>query len=152
MSQDDVERVARAICIDHTIDLRRAQDFARTAVTAYLSEMPPRLSPELIAKLNALASRLTQMGEYDACDLIDTVVERVSAMPQRELLAEWKPINTAPLDGKRILAWRKTWYMVNTCHWSDNTNCWIRANVKLDRPESWPTHWMPLPDPPNRAS
>jgi hypothetical protein len=88
MSQDDVERVARAICIDHTIDLRRAQDFARTAITAYLSAMPQRLSPELIAKLNALASRLTQMGEYEACDLIDTVVERVSAMPQRELLAE----------------------------------------------------------------
>lgn len=88
LDEATVERVARAICIDHTIDLRRAQDFARTAVTAYLSEMPPRLSPELIAKLNALASRLTQMGEYDACDLIDTVVERVSAMPQRELLAE----------------------------------------------------------------
>ena len=46
MSQDDVERVARAICIDHTIDLRRAQDFARTAITAYLSAMPGR---ELLA-------------------------------------------------------------------------------------------------------
>ena len=42
MSQDDVERVARAICIDHTIDLRRAQDFARTAITAYLSALPQR--------------------------------------------------------------------------------------------------------------
>ena len=47
-----------------------------------------RLSPELIAKLNKLASRLTQMGEYEACDLIDTVVARVTAMPRRELLAE----------------------------------------------------------------
>ena len=46
------------------------------------------VSPELIAKLNALASRLTAQGEYEAVDLIDTVVERVSAMPQRELLAE----------------------------------------------------------------
>jgi hypothetical protein len=47
-----------------------------------------RVSPELIDQLNKLASRLTQMGEYEACDLIDTVVERVSAMPGRELLAE----------------------------------------------------------------
>ena len=47
-----------------------------------------RVSPDLIAQLNALASRLTQMGEYDAVDLIDTVVARVSAMPQRELLRE----------------------------------------------------------------
>lgn len=46
------------------------------------------ISPDLIAQLNKLASRLTQMGEYEAVDLIDTVVERVSAMPPRELLAE----------------------------------------------------------------
>jgi hypothetical protein len=50
---------------------------ARAAVTAYQAAMPPRVSPELIAKLNALASRLTQMGEYEAVDLIDTVVARV---------------------------------------------------------------------------
>jgi len=53
-----------------------------------VNAMPPRLSPELIAKLNALASRLTAQGEYEAVDLIDTVVERVSAMPERELLRE----------------------------------------------------------------
>ena len=53
-----------------------------------VNAMPQRLSPDLIAQLTALASRLTQMGEYEACDLIDTVVARVSAMPGRELLAE----------------------------------------------------------------
>ena len=61
-----------------------ASQYARAA----LSAMPQRLSPDLIAQLNKLASRLTQMGEYDACDLIDTVVARVTAMPGRELLAE----------------------------------------------------------------
>lgn len=54
---------------------------ARAAVTAYLDAMPPPVSPELIAKLNALASRLTQMGEYEAVDLIDTVVARVTPLP-----------------------------------------------------------------------
>jgi hypothetical protein len=53
-----------------------------------VNAMPPRLSPELIAQLNKLASRLTAQGEYEAVDLIDTVVERVTAMPQRELLRE----------------------------------------------------------------
>jgi hypothetical protein len=53
------------------------EEIARAAVTAYLAAMPPPVSPELIAKLNALASRLTQMGEYEAVDLIDTVVARV---------------------------------------------------------------------------
>ena len=53
-----------------------------------MSQDDVRLSPELIAQLNKLATYLTEQGEYEAVDLIDTVVERVSAMPQRELLAE----------------------------------------------------------------
>ena len=60
----------------------------KTLLAPTLSAMPPRLSPELIAQLTALASRLTQMGEYDAVDLIDTVVARVTEMPPRELLAD----------------------------------------------------------------
>ena len=59
MSQDDVERVARAICIDHTIDLRRAQDFARTAITAYLSAMPQR---ELLREAEDDAVRLHKLA------------------------------------------------------------------------------------------
>ena len=51
---------------------------ARAAVTAYIAAMPPPVSPELIAGLNKLASRLTEMGEYDAVDLIDTVVARLT--------------------------------------------------------------------------
>ena len=61
---------------------------ARAAVTAYIAAMPPPVSPELIDRLNKLASYLTEQGEYEAVDLIDTVVARVSAMPGRELLAE----------------------------------------------------------------
>ena len=53
-----------------------------------MSQDDVRLSPDLIAKLNALASRLTAQGEYEAVDLIDTVVARVTAMPGRELLRE----------------------------------------------------------------
>ena len=53
-----------------------------------MSQDDVRLSPELIAQLNKLATYLTEQGEYEAVDLIDTVVARVSAMPERELLAE----------------------------------------------------------------
>ena len=96
MSQDDdVERVARALAATWRArvkdpnwpgDLLASEfdDLARAA----LSAMPQRLSPELIAQLNKLATYLTEQGEYEACDLIDTVVERVTAMPGRELLAE----------------------------------------------------------------
>ena len=95
MSQDDVERVARAIAALRlrgsgvSFDDPQVAEYFRQGIydeaRAALSAMPQRLSPELIAQLTALASRLTQMGEYEACDLIDTVVARVTAMPGREL-------------------------------------------------------------------
>ena len=53
-----------------------AEEIARAAVTAYLQSDSP-VSPELIAGLNKLATYLTEHGEYEAVDLIDTVVERV---------------------------------------------------------------------------
>jgi hypothetical protein len=64
--------------VQHPIRADEFRSLARAAVTAYQAAMPPPVSPELIAGLNALASRLTQMGEYDAVDLIDTVVARLT--------------------------------------------------------------------------
>ena len=88
MSQDDetVERVARAIYeagpLIRNYRWRDLSQFTQSSfyaqARAALSAMPQRLSPELIAQLNALASRLTAQGEYDAVDLIDTVVARVT--------------------------------------------------------------------------
>jgi hypothetical protein len=57
------------------------KDAVPAAVTAYLDAMPPRVSPELIDKLNKLASYLTEQGEYEAVDLIDTVVARLTPLP-----------------------------------------------------------------------
>ena len=37
-----------------------------------------RVSPDLIAQLNKLATYLTEQGEYEAVDLIDTVVARLT--------------------------------------------------------------------------
>ena len=94
MTADDVERVAQEIWNSRYAKdggvwaYVETKDVWYAMARAALSAMPQRVSPELIAKLNALASRLTQMGKYEAVDLIDTVVARVTAMPQRELLAE----------------------------------------------------------------
>ena len=113
MSQDDdVERVARAIYRQRNADVRFAVPYdkleergfveelamTRDLARAALSAMPQRLSHDLIAQLNKLASRLTAQGEYEACDLIDTVVARVTAMPQRELLREALDALTDALD------------------------------------------------------
>ena len=49
-------------------------------IRAALSAMPQRLSPDLIAQLNKLATYLTEQGEYAAVDLIDTVVARLTQL------------------------------------------------------------------------
>jgi hypothetical protein len=75
-----LEAAARAVAEETDRDERDyyALKLARAAVTAYQAALPPRVSPELIAGLNKLASYLTAQGEYEAVDLIDTVVARVS--------------------------------------------------------------------------
>jgi hypothetical protein len=84
-----LEAAARAVCEidcddpwDDLIDSERAhlRWISRAAVTAYLESAPP-VSPELIAGLNKLASYLTEQGEYEAVDLIDTVVARLTPLP-----------------------------------------------------------------------
>ncbi len=123
-------------------------DSARAAVTAYLDAMPPPVSPELIAKLNALASRLTEMGEYEAVDLIDTVVARVTplcAPPAAEAGDGWRDIETAPKDGRDVL--------VHTLHGLRRVAFWDTARGGLwslwpGREPAQPTHWRPLPAPP----
>ena len=101
MSEHDelVEKVARAICTSISVDEDEdeepctcgvdggtccAMDLFGAQARAALSAMPtagdgwPSISPELIDKLNKLATYLTEQGEYEACDLIDTVVERLT--------------------------------------------------------------------------
>jgi hypothetical protein len=51
---------------------------ARAAIAALGDGWQPALSSELIDKLSKLATYLTEQGEYEACDLIDTVVERLT--------------------------------------------------------------------------
>ena len=53
-------------------------DLAMKQAAAAIAAMPPAISPELIDKLSKLATYLTEQGEYEACDLIDTVVERLT--------------------------------------------------------------------------
>ena len=60
---------------------RAMRDAIPEAIVAYLAAMPPPVSPELIAGLNKLATYLTEQGEYEAVDLIDTVVARLTPLP-----------------------------------------------------------------------
>lgn len=71
--------------------------------------------------------------------------------PDREA---WRPIETAPKDGKRFMAWHKG--RVELFRWQghDGTNRpvgWRDGFIYVysEGDEDGPTHWMPLPTAPN---
>ena len=66
-----------------------------------------------------------------------------------DLAPQWRPIETAPKDGTRILVFRKkeTGYenqIIGIDYW--NSPGWMKSRLRMP-----PTHWMPLPSPPEDA-
>ena len=61
----------------------------------------------------------------------------------------WKPIESAPKDGTRVLSYREGYAESMAVVWWNGTGCgaacWLPVNGAV-----WhsPTHWQPLPAPP----
>lgn len=64
---------------------------------------------------------------------------------------EWQPIETAPKDGTRILAWDGRSIHVAYWGWDNPANrlAWLGGHCRIDHIDQ-PTHWMPLPEPPRQ--
>lgn len=79
-------------------------------------------------------------------------------------MSNWQPIETAPKDGTRmVLFCERVVSRIHTGHWfshekqTDGVTSWRYSGWWLDgfqhpfnQPPFEPTHWMPLPDPPQR--
>jgi hypothetical protein len=67
-----------------------------------------------------------------------------------DAMSEWKTIESAPKDGTWFLAWENdTIPKVITVYWrkhsrNKNGGWWTSFNMW----KAQPTHWMPLPEPP----
>lgn len=62
-------------------------------------------------------------------------------------MSEWRPIATAPRDGKEVLLFARGSYgprdvFFAVGQWSLQSNDWLWTFAIR------PTHWMPLPEPP----
>lgn len=67
--------------------------------------------------------------------------------PDAPSAGEWMPIETAPKDG-HILAWKDGWGPTEAhLEWGDDEDYqgWVATHQDCDFS---PTHWMPLPAPP----
>jgi hypothetical protein len=72
----------------------------------------------------------------------------------------WQPIETAPRDGTRVLvfwapsiiqiSWHEVSYrVINGQEWFRRVGWMVDG---LTTGEIYPTHWMPLPDPPDQTT
>jgi len=63
---------------------------------------------------------------------------------------QWQPIDTAPKDGTKVLCFNKDWdiplVLVYEMHYGVGHKCWCWDGDADE--ESTPTHWIPLPAPP----
>lgn len=60
---------------------------------------------------------------------------------------EWRPIESAPKDGTRVLVWRRREQGYDHVRMGVD---WCKNGVwQKSRRDMHPTHWMPLPPPPS---
>ena len=78
-------------------------------------------------------------------------IVRIRSCLQQALDMRWKPIESAPKDGTKVLVYRPIFvdrYITEIgIDWWDKWDgapegCWMKSRVDVQ-----PTHWMPLPKP-----
>ncbi len=124
-----------------------------TGLEKYINELRNQVS-SLKAELREICAAI----DDPACDLTLTAVECIKKFKGEN---EWQPIETAPTDGTAILV----------CHdggvWIAKHKAVYQSGYKPDNPwfclmlnkdhipsrkrKGYPTHWMPLPQPPAMA-
>jgi hypothetical protein len=89
----------------------------------------------------------TRLSPCPAC--LRLVSETLAAQAV-EKVAGWQPIESAPKDGTEILVGWVGAKTIRPARWV-SMNGWI-IYMSTTKPLNPPTHWMPLPSPPVRAS
>lgn len=79
----------------------------------------------------------------DEAEAVEAVYKELNELRER---CEWRPIESAPKDGTRVLLYRDLWMeSMGVCFW-DGVQCeWRPVNGSCFPGSS---HWMPLPEPP----
>jgi hypothetical protein len=115
------------------------------------------LDPEALALAHHAYDK-TDCGLTDGDDPLEAaVIEYLSSAFAVEVAARWHPIETAPRDGTEMLIFLgPPWSRVEKARYYEPWNNWQVGIVPSDpvREEHYgigfaiPTHWMPLPEPP----
>lgn len=76
---------------------------------------------------------------------LETELRRIAA-----LSTGWQPIETAPKDGQWVMLWWPHWEQFPAFGYFEN--CWHSQIAISSDNDPGPTHWQPLPAPPETKS
>ena len=62
-----------------------------------------------------------------------------------DTIPQWRPIEDAP-EGGSILGWRSGWKGPDVVVWDETWRCWYNSECEY---RVNPSHWQPLPTPPD---
>lgn len=116
---------------------------------------PVKTAPAVAVSREEMAERLFGTDwpndKWDRFKDGDHAKERYLRMADTALSAQvqdvagWQPIETAPKDGSKFIAWHPHGY-VDFFHWQKHENTgWRDSFIQVYREGSGPAHWMPLP-------
>jgi hypothetical protein len=78
--------------------------------------------------------------------------EDQSRVKEGVAMQDWQPIETAPKDWMSVLGVDSNGER-RTTHWDENEDAWIMDVPYAHSARTWePTHWMPLPPPPQNLN
>jgi hypothetical protein len=111
-------------------------------------------------RATAAANYASRTNAADVMERFREVVAARTALESRlrELLPGWRPIESAPKEGQRVLLTGKGYQGTEwVCEgWHDaHRGSWWEANVDDSDTHGmaiYPTHWQPLPPPPKEGS
>ncbi len=108
---------------------------------------------------NGVSSFLTTTGKGNVYQLgVREIPENAAAIVAcfnlvrtygKAVLGEgWRTMESAPRDGTLVLAHHPEWRRPYLCEWDAAWNNWWTEGGHGHAPKPQPTHWMPLPIPP----
>lgn len=103
-------------------------------------------------------SALILEGKRDGTDIVQAAAHaRLSALTSQPNTEGWQPIDTAPRDGQEVDVWyassiSRPGLREANVHWNGHDGFWRRRDRTHCIYGEYPTHWRPLPAPPEAGA
>jgi hypothetical protein len=126
-----------------------------------LESLAPLLAPIGDETIRAVEDRHNEMsarswrgrivGLYDLEQAVHDRATLLTALRQQQAAMAWRPISSAPKGGTYILAFVPKWGIPWQAIYREEGGRWFMLDDQRDAYGAFePTHWLPLPNPPEK--